>query len=1242
MRVKRLLCSLLALCMVLSTIGTVAFANNAEADVWDGTVDTSWYNETDTEFTITTPEQLAGLAELVNDGTDSFKGKTVTLTESIDLDQVDWTSIGTSSNPFLGTFDGGETTISNLWGATNANGLFGYTSSGNRADNTGVEAIIKNFTINGAVITDNAQAHNGAAAVIGCGNMHTTIKNVNVTGEIIITGARSGGILGYAYSGAVIDNCHVDGACEAMDSHIDALYWACGGIMGFSSNEGSVEITNSSVKNVNINAVNHYGAGGILGNGSGGKVENVLVSNVTCSVAYENGAVYYISGGPTATGNVIVSGVTAKVNGVEVEVTGEDLSNATINPAVEVNGIYYNDLASAFKSVNSEAVINILSDITISTKWNANFGRGSAAGTFNNNPVTINGNGHTIKFTGEINDGYNQMAIIRNTADLTVNNLTIDASEAISVWNNRINVISVDSGDLTVDGCEFIGNPNYTKGWAIIFGEGSGDLSETEISVTNSKFKNFKYGVSDSQAGTEDVAAVVVNGSEFTNASINVSASEEVTITDNKMDGGYIKVTSYTQSTEQNLTVTVTGNTLDEDFAADNQIQAGTVINAQDGFTLPVAEVNGKKYMTLTSAVTNANDNDVVYLTPGTYTDELVINKSITITGNPNYGTASRTVIEKPVIKISDVTNGGVEYHAPNVTFDNLVFEVTEDATGSTWNIAAIGYYYENTANREGLAVTNCDFINNSDIALGAIAANIGKYTITNNTFKNFTTGVWSYVDHGAADEIVVSDNTFENVANLVNIYHGAAADGSANVTIANNKATDDSTTQIAVTDFGQTKATPATAYDNITITGNDAEVVLGNYAEASFDATVENNDSVVYSYASETILRALESAGVPEGNVYVNYGTTSEVMYKVVDGKVYAAADALEVEFELASEAEGEKVYNINLKANAQGIINRLNSADLTFAFDATEGDVAYEIIASNSEVAVNPVDNGKVRYEFHYNGKDNVLTDTDTVITIGQVRFTGYGKFNFAVDSTATTNAAHSTTMQDNIVDTFVPGGVLADGTVVGDFDIIDDTIKDIVIAVPVKDLTINIDFPNAVEDQVIAYQDMKVVISGGDLDEDITIDLGTDAVATDLDIFGKADAAFVAAMDNGSYVINVTDALTLNNAYTVTVSGAGYRTARYTVTMTEDKALRFWNNVMDENQVVELGKDSSIAKVTFLAGDIVKDNNINIYDLSAVVSYFGSVSTTENGYAKYDLNRDGVIDSKDVAYVLVSWNN
>ena len=42
--------------------------------------------------------------------------------------------------------------------------------------------------------------------------------------------------------------------------------------------------------------------------------------------------------------------------------------------------------------------------------------------------------------------------------------------------------------------------------------------------------------------------------------------------------------------------------------------------------------------------------------------------------------------------------------------------------------------------------------------------------------------------------------------------------------------------------------------------------------------------------------------------------------------------------------------------------------------------------------------------------------------------------------------------------------------------------------------------------------------------------------------------------------------------------------------------------------------------------------------------VVSYFGEIDLDngeKNEYAKYDLNRDGKVDSKDVAMVLVSWN-
>ena len=84
-----------------------------------------------------------------------------------------------------------------------------------------------------------------------------------------------------------------------------------------------------------------------------------------------------------------------------------------------------------------------------------------------------------------------------------------------------------------------------------------------------------------------------------------------------------------------------------------------------------------------------------------------------------------------------------------------------------------------------------------------------------------------------------------------------------------------------------------------------------------------------------------------------------------------------------------------------------------------------------------------------------------------------------------------------------------------------------------------------------------------------------------------------------------------------------------------------MNFWNNVKDALTFVEENVGTG-SRTNFLAGDIVKDGQINIYDLSAVVSYFGTDNLVENHteYAKYDLNRDGVIDSKDVAYVLVSW--
>ena len=341
-----------------------------------------------------------------------------------------------------------------------------------------------------------------------------------------------------------------------------------------------------------------------------------------------------------------------------------------------------------------------------------------------------------------------------------------------------------------------------------------------------------------------------------------------------------------------------------------------------------------------------------------------------------------------------------------------------------------------------------------------------------------------------------------------------------------------------------------------------------------------------------------------------------------VKDGEnwiVGSLASKVSVGFEV--DPQDSRLYTIAVYAGNGAQINRLNTADLTFVLTASEPEnstVTYEIEPTSGIRLLNPEAD---RYEFHFDGKDAGVSDSGSKIVLGTVRFIGYTKndatVNFAADKAKTLITA--TTEEDNVVSYYDGNGVID-----SEFKI-----ENVDFAVPTKKLTINITFPNAIEDQAATYQNMKVVISGGDLEKNLEYKLGSDGEY-------KLDA-------NGAYVLEVADTLTENTAYTVTVSGAGYRTARYTVTMTGEKTLNFWNNVKDNAIEVETNNENSKKNVTFLAGDIVKDGKINIYDLSAVVSYFGeSGLSAENHpeYAKYDLNRDGKIDSKDVAYVLVSW--
>lgn len=174
----------------------------------EGNYDVSWYDESRTEFTISTPEQLAGLAYLVNT-CHTFSGKTILLTNDIDLAEHLWVPIGRNSRNaqsvaiFGGTFDGGGHVIRNLnismkaysyaQGSTTCLvGFFGYSSG-----------VIENVTL----------AEDCAVRVTATGSQYLNVGSIC-------------GVLGGNY----IANCHNRAYIEAR-SLFDDIFAA--GILGF-------------------------------------------------------------------------------------------------------------------------------------------------------------------------------------------------------------------------------------------------------------------------------------------------------------------------------------------------------------------------------------------------------------------------------------------------------------------------------------------------------------------------------------------------------------------------------------------------------------------------------------------------------------------------------------------------------------------------------------------------------------------------------------------------------------------------------------------------------------------------------------------------------------------------------------------------------------------------------------------------------------------------------------------------
>ena len=261
---------LLALAVAAAMIPAAALSASA---AWGGGTAVPSMNP-DGYYLIDSGEKLAWFSNRVNvDGYTTIKAMQ---TANLDMGNRPFTPIGTATNKFLGIYNGGGYTISNLkvTGDAEARGLFGYigttvtTVTLHDVNEYGIEqpttytekhytpAEINNVTLTAASITGSKNV--GGIAGISEGGK---VFGCSVAGTVTSTGSNAGGIVGYNYSGAVIVNCQNDATVSGTVR--------IAGITGYSY--GSAEVYGCC----NTGAVNGSSyVGGAVGTNAGSSVHH--------------------------------------------------------------------------------------------------------------------------------------------------------------------------------------------------------------------------------------------------------------------------------------------------------------------------------------------------------------------------------------------------------------------------------------------------------------------------------------------------------------------------------------------------------------------------------------------------------------------------------------------------------------------------------------------------------------------------------------------------------------------------------------------------------------------------------------------------------------------------------------------------------------------------------------------------------------------------------------------------------
>lgn len=337
-----------------------------------------------------------------NTNSNQFSGYTVKLTSDVDMKNVAWTPIGTTKT-FMGTFDGGNKTISNLTVKVtddeNSAGLFGN-----------VIGNIKNVKL----------------------------SNVNISGHY-----KAGAVVGSIYGN--IENCHVDGGKilstpNSQKNNANNV----GGIVGYVSENSKTgySVTNCTVNNLDITA--YRSVGGIAGRlMTGAKVENCVVNNT--NVIADMIAEYADTGKESAAGAVVGD------NRPNADLSSNTTNNVTVNVYTVENGVATVGTADGLTAGLQQGFDVVLAvDVKINPA-----GMSNAYGTTGinvKNGQSIDGGGNTLDIKGA---GGTWDSGINTTGGL-IKNLTVTGSfRGIFINHNSTHSEQVVLDNVIIDGTTY-------------------------------------------------------------------------------------------------------------------------------------------------------------------------------------------------------------------------------------------------------------------------------------------------------------------------------------------------------------------------------------------------------------------------------------------------------------------------------------------------------------------------------------------------------------------------------------------------------------------------------------------------------------------------------------------------------------------------------------------------------------------------------------------------------------------